>query len=125
MSVGGWGLALRGGVSNSSHTDSCRELQWWLKQRPARVRSVSSYMHTHVLPVKLFSHLLFACMHACCVYMCVYAELRKALAAQRLQLKDVAAAAAAGGRRQRASMSQQMNSRLADMQQYLSSSAWR
>jgi hypothetical protein len=44
------------------------------------------------------------------------AELRKALAAQRLQLKD--AAHAAGGRKQ-PSLSQQMNSRLADMQSYM------
>jgi hypothetical protein len=56
------------------------------------------------------------------VSMCSFlpdAELRKALAAHRLHLKD--AAAAAGGRRQ-PNISQQMNSRLADMQNYLASS---
>lgn len=48
---------------------------------------------------------------------CCCAELRKALAAHRLQLKDAAAAA---GDRKQPSMAQQINSRLADMQTYLS-----
>lgn len=49
-------------------------------------------------------------------------ELRKALAAHRLELRDSAAAAAAAagaGRRQPRSLMQQMNSSLANMQDYM------